>query len=166
MSNPSAPRSRLADRMFSTAKKALGGLLGDDRLRREGELHDEKADAEATARHLESVAAEADEAAALSARERELDEERARLAAEEQVEARTQLADDELRRTEHAAEAERQRAEQAAAEQERRAVAEADAEEKRAAAEHRHDRAHANELKSDAEEARRTAERLADEAGA
>src|SRR5215217_1338791 len=76
------------DRLKGKAKDVAGSLLNDRQLEREGELHEEKADAAQEAKRREREAAEERREADLVARERDLETEEQRLDAEETAEAR------------------------------------------------------------------------------
>jgi len=84
MSNPGTGPALggAVDRMKGVAKKAAGAVLGDDDLKREGELHREKAQADTEAAKLQEKADREQAQAETAAREREIEIERQRLAAE------------------------------------------------------------------------------------
>ena len=97
------------DRVQGKVKEVAGNLIGDEALTREGELHQEKADAEAEAARLAAEAEQAETEAEVVARERELAVEARELEAEEAAAARDERlererAEEELRiDREHAA---------------------------------------------------------------
>src|SRR3954467_4691640 len=78
------------DRVKGTAKTVAGTITGNEDLKREGELHQEKADAAETATHLEATAEREQAKAELTAREREIEIERRRVEAETAAETREQ----------------------------------------------------------------------------
>lgn len=83
----------LVDRMKGTAKQVAGAVTGNDDLRREGELHHDRAEALADAADLEADAAREQAAAELAEQERAITVERQRLAAEATAEARAAQVD-------------------------------------------------------------------------
>src|SRR3954447_7314218 len=78
------------DRVKGTAKTVAGTITGNEDLKREGELHQEKADATENAAHLEATAEREQAQAELTAREREIEIERRRVQAEVAAETREQ----------------------------------------------------------------------------
>jgi len=92
MSNFS-PVSTLTERARGIVKSAVGVVFGNDDLRREGELHKEKAAAAETATKLETDAERERAQAELVAREKEVEVERERLAAETAAEKQKQQAE-------------------------------------------------------------------------
>src|SRR4051812_3485299 len=109
MSEPTS--SGLTDRLVGKAKSAAGAVLGRDDLKREGALHEQKADLAAEAKRLEADAERDQAQAALVAREREVAVERDRLATEAAAEASEQQVEREraAEQARVATEAERQR---------------------------------------------------------
>ena len=100
MSASSEPsRSGLVERLKGAAKRAAGSMTGNDQLTREGELHEQKADAMQEAEVLDAEAKQQREEAELAARERELAAHEQRLAAENAADARS-VRDEEARRAE------------------------------------------------------------------
>src|ERR671910_684027 len=88
MASDNASGGGLVDRLKGKAKEVAGSLLNDKQLEREGELHEEKADAAQAAKRREAEAAHERREADLVAQERDLKVEEQRLAAEETAEAR------------------------------------------------------------------------------
>jgi uncharacterized protein YjbJ (UPF0337 family) len=88
MSDNDPTRTNFVDRLKGKVKRATGAVIGDDQLKHEGELHEEKADADERAARLGADAQQQREAAELATRERELAAEQQRLAAEESADAR------------------------------------------------------------------------------
>src|SRR5690348_239886 len=95
MSDTGTPTSGLADRVAGTAKKLAGAVLGNEDLKREGELHHEKVEATKQAAQLEQTAERERTEAELTAREREIEIERQRLAAESAADAAQTRAEQE-----------------------------------------------------------------------
>ncbi len=84
----SDPASRAVDKMAGKAKQLAGAVTGNDELKHEGQLHEQKADAAREAQRL-SAGAETEQAhAEVTAEQGEIEVGRQRLAAEETSEAR------------------------------------------------------------------------------
>src|SRR5690348_4956666 len=92
--------SSLIERVKGKAKRAAGALTGDAALKREGELHEEKADAVVEASRLDAQAEATRESTDIDARERELALEEQRLTNEERADAARARIDEERKRTE------------------------------------------------------------------
>ncbi len=80
----------LVERLKGTAKSVAGTLTGNDDLKREGELHHEKVAAAETAAELQAAAAREQAKADLVSREREIEIERQRVAAQAAADLREQ----------------------------------------------------------------------------
>src|SRR3954463_3326782 len=80
--------SEFVDRIKGSVKQAAGAVLGDDDLKREGELHHEKVDAAKTAKEAEKQAEQEHTEAEVITREREIEVERQRIATEVAADAR------------------------------------------------------------------------------
>ena len=78
----------LVDRLKGKAKRAAGAVTGNDALRREGELHEEKADAVERAERLDAEAEQQRAQSDIVAREQELAAAEERLNVEEAADAR------------------------------------------------------------------------------
>src|SRR4051794_32990500 len=76
------------ERIKGAAKRAAGSITGNELLTKEGELHEQKAEALQEAEMLDAEATQQHEEAELAARERELAAEEQRLAAEAAADAR------------------------------------------------------------------------------
>src|SRR3954453_12067119 len=76
---PGAAAGGLVDQVVGKAKQAAGAVLGNDDLRREGELHEDRADAAKQAAELATEAEREEQRAQLTEREREGEVERQRL---------------------------------------------------------------------------------------
>lgn len=101
MTSQTGAAQRIADRVVGKAKKIAGSITSDSTLKREGELHERKADA---ALEAERRQAESERATAAA----EVDEKARRLALEEQQLRAEQVAD--ARETVHELEVEREQA--------------------------------------------------------
>ena len=82
--------SPLGERLKAKVKRAVGSVLGDDALRHEGDLHDEKADALVQAAELADAAALDDREAELARRAEHLDAEQRMLGVDAATDARAQ----------------------------------------------------------------------------
>jgi uncharacterized protein YjbJ (UPF0337 family) len=87
---PGAAGGGLVDRVVGKAKQAAGAVLGNDDLRREGALHEQKAAAAQQARELTFDADREQQRADLTGREREVEVERQRLLTEAAADRRQQ----------------------------------------------------------------------------
>lgn len=72
MSETAGTGGGFVDRLKGKVKQLGGAVVDDEQLRREGELHEEKADAVEQARRLDAGAAQERAEAEIVAREREL----------------------------------------------------------------------------------------------
>src|SRR4051794_6103177 len=88
MSNTSTNGGGFMDRVVGKAKQVAGTVVGDEGLKREGQLHEEKADAAVGGTRREAEATAERERADVTARERELAVEEREIAVEEAAEAR------------------------------------------------------------------------------
>jgi uncharacterized protein YjbJ (UPF0337 family) len=86
--NPGSPGGGLMDRVKGTMKQVAGTVLGDDDLKREGELHHDKVEKANEAKDAAAKAAQEQTEADLVTREREIEIERQRIAAETAADAR------------------------------------------------------------------------------
>jgi len=128
MTPPTDDGSSLVERVKGKAKGLAGAALGDSNLEREGQLHEQKADALDDADRLEGQAEQAQTDADLAARTHEIEVERRRLADEEAEARRTDELAQKREQDEARIEAQADRREQAV-------EAQADATEKAAARE-------------------------------
>jgi uncharacterized protein YjbJ (UPF0337 family) len=80
----------LVERVKGTVKQVAGAVTGNDDLKREGELHHDKADAVTEAAALEAHAEQEQTAADITGKEREIEIEQERLAAEAAAETRAE----------------------------------------------------------------------------
>jgi len=154
------PAGGAFERLKGKAKEVAGAVLGNDALKREGRLHEEKADAVEEAGRLDRQAAQERAEAAVTARERQLAVEQQRLAAE--ASAETREARLERERIESEAWINREHAHEAIKVERQGAAAEAalDADEVRAARERAEQVREAARIERAAHEARATAELL------
>jgi uncharacterized protein YjbJ (UPF0337 family) len=90
----------LLDRVKGKTKQVIGNITNNEQLEREGELHEQRADAAQEARRLAAQADAAQEETDLIAREQELAVEEDRLAAEETAAAREERLEREQQATE------------------------------------------------------------------
>jgi uncharacterized protein YjbJ (UPF0337 family) len=89
-SSYTSPAGGLVDRVKGTVKQVAGTVLGNDDLKREGELHHDKVDAANVAKEAAAKAAQEHTEAELVTREREIEVERQRIAADTATDARQQ----------------------------------------------------------------------------
>jgi len=148
------------DRVKGKAKQVAGAALGNEELKHEGELHEEKADAAKDAARLSEQAEQERTRAEITARERELAADEARLRSEETAELRQERIEHERRAKEVAVERDHARRE-ATVEQQTEAQHQAlNADEGRAAAEREDAMREAERIEQQAANARTTAEAL------
>lgn len=88
MTDTPEPGLGFMDRIKGKAKGLAGAVTGDDALRREGELHEERADALVEARDLEAEADRQQGEADIASRQQELDAQRKEVEVEEAADAR------------------------------------------------------------------------------
>jgi uncharacterized protein YjbJ (UPF0337 family) len=158
------PAGGLIDRVKGTAKQVAGAVTGNEDLKREGQLHHEKVDAAHDAAELAKTAKREQDAADLTAREREIEVERQRLAAETAAVAREDQAEHERVAAEQKIEA--ATAQQVAGVEQQKQVQfdTAARSEQHAAAERAETDKQAAQLEAEANRAKQTAEALDDAA--
>ena len=148
------------ERVKGKAKRVAGSVFGDEELKREGELHERKADAVKDAARLDDEAAQERAGAEITARERELAAEEQRLVAEESAELREARLEREWRESEARVEREHAQREMAVERQAQAQEATVDADEARAAAARAERLRSATRIEKEADKARATAEVL------
>ena len=150
----------VVDRLKGKAKQVAGSVLDDKDLEREGELHEEKADAAQEAKRRKAEAVQERDEADLVARERDLKIEEERLAAEETADARKAGAERDRGEEEQRIERDHAERKADAARHEQGRQAQITADEQRAARERAQARREASDVEDEAEQARSTAEML------
>jgi uncharacterized protein YjbJ (UPF0337 family) len=160
MENTNDHGGGFVQRLLGKAKQMAGTVADDDVLRREGQLQEAKADAVEEAQRADSAADIERARADLAAREKELEVERDRLAAQDAAETREARLERERRAEE--ARIEREHAQRKAGVERQEAVAEAaiDLDEAQAAHERAADVHEADRLERQAEQARLAADAL------
>ncbi len=155
-----APTSGLLDRVKGKAKRVLGSITQDEALEREGEMHEQRADATREAHRLDTEAREEQEVADLVDREQELTVEEARLAAEETAAVREERLERERATNEQNLAREEAQRKAAAVEAERAVEASIDHDEREAVRERVRAQQVPDALESDAQHAREAADQL------
>jgi uncharacterized protein YjbJ (UPF0337 family) len=160
MPSENAGAGGVFDRLKGKAKQVAGSVLENEQLEREGELHEEKADAAQEAKRREAEASQEREEADLVARERDLKIEEQRIAADETAEAREDAVERERAEKQQRIEREHVERKADAARDERARQAQITADEQQAARERAQTRREASQAENEAEQARSTAETL------
>jgi uncharacterized protein YjbJ (UPF0337 family) len=160
MPSENAGAGGVFDRLKGKAKQVAGSVLENEQLEREGELHEEKADAAQEAKRREAEASQEREEADLVARERDLKIEEQRIAADETAEAREDAVERERAEKQQRIEREHVERKADAARDEQARQAQITADEQQAARERAQTRREASQAENEAEQARSTAETL------
>ena len=156
--SPSELLTGLADRVLGTAKQVAGSLIGSDNLKREGQLHHDKAGARTQAAELDAAAEHKQRKAELAERRQTVSTERQRLAAQAAADAKEQQVVSDLAAAQQSAELQATRAEVAVERQTAEHNASLKAQEQLAAAERAHAEQDAAQLAAKAREAERVAQ--------